>query len=195
MVQDVITKLLDSIRDMERDLEAELDRRRSKWKFKLVAKRILFENGVVQSHRRFKTGLIRFLREARFSAVLTSPFIYSLIVPLALLDVFVFVFQRICFPAYGIPPVPRSDFIAIDRHRLAYLNVVEKMNCLYCEYANGLIAYVREVAGRTEEHWCPIKHARKIRNPHQRYFRFLDYGDAQGYRSLQDKRRNGSAGD
>jgi hypothetical protein len=69
------------------------------------------------------------------------------------------------------------------RHKLAYLNGIEKVNCTFCSYANGLIAYVREVAGRTEQYWCPITHARAIPAPHQRYHEFLDYGDAQGYRN------------
>jgi hypothetical protein len=32
----------------------------------------------------------------------------------------------------------------IDRHRLGYLNVIEKANCVYCSYANGVVAYVRD---------------------------------------------------
>jgi len=85
--------------------------------------------------------------------------------------------------------VPRADFIVIDRHHLAYLNVFERLNCAYCGYGNGVIAYVREIAGRTEQYWCPIKQARQPRDPHHRYYDFLDYGDARGYRqSLEDFR-------
>jgi hypothetical protein len=54
--------------------------------------------------------------------------------------------------------------------------------CAFCSYANGLIAYVREVAARTELYWCPIKHARTMVAPHHRYQFFFDYGDAAGYR-------------
>jgi hypothetical protein len=77
----------------------------------------------------------------------------------------------------------------MDRHRLAYLNGIEKLNCAYCTYANGLIAYVREVAGRTEQYWCPIRHARRIPAPHRRYAHFFEYGDAAAYRhNLSAKR-------
>ena len=38
------------------------------------------------------------------------------------------------------------------------------INCIYRSYANGLCSYVTEVAARTEQHWCPIKHARRLRN-------------------------------
>ena len=92
-------------------------------------------------------------------------------------------YQSICFPIYGMTRVPRHRYFAIDRHKLAYLNGIEKVHCTFCSYANGLIAYVREVAARTEQSWCPIKHARAIPVPHSRYHLFFDYGDAERYRS------------
>ena len=64
---------------------------------------------------------------------------------------------------------------------MAYLNPVQKVNRLYCGYANGLIALIREVASRTEQYWYPSKHARHVRTPHERYRQFLDYGDADGF--------------
>jgi hypothetical protein len=88
----------------------------------------------------------------------------------------------VTFPVYGMTRVPRWRYFAIDRHKLAYLNGIEKVNCTFCSYANGLIAYVREVAARTEQYWCPIQHARVVPAPHQRYQVLLDYGDANGYR-------------
>jgi len=88
----------------------------------------------------------------------------------------------VCFPIYGISRVHRRAYFAIDRRQLAYLNGIEKINCTFCSYANGFIAYTREVAARTEQYWCPIKHARAIRAPHARYQLFFDYGDAEGYR-------------
>lgn len=75
----------------------------------------------------------------------------------------------------------RADYIIFDRGQLIYLNVLERFNCFYCSYANRLIAYVREIAGRTEQHWCPIKHAQRLRSPHSRYPHFLGYGDANAY--------------
>ena len=86
---------------------------------------------------------------ARPLILLTAPFIYGVIVPIALLDLAVAVYQAVCFPIYGIAKVKRRDYIVFDRHRLAYLNAIEKMNCAYCSYANGLFAYVSEVASGT----------------------------------------------
>jgi len=99
-----------------------------------------------------------------------------------LLDVFLWIFQSICFPVYGIPKAKRSDYVVLDRGDLPYLNAVERLNCLYCGYANGLAAYFREIAARTEQYWCPIKHARRISAAHDRYPGFFEYGDSQSYR-------------
>ena len=59
--------------------------------------------------------------------------------------------------------------------------MIEKINCAFCSYANGLIAYTREIASLTEAYWCPIKHAKRLNGSHPRYKDFLDYGDAEAY--------------
>jgi len=76
-----------------------------------------------------------------------------------------------------------------DTADLPYLNIIEKFNCLYCSYANGVAAYTREVAARTEQYWCPIKHARRIRSAHERYPAFFDHGDAVAYRQGLERLR------
>lgn len=133
-------------------------------------------------HRRQRTGLWPYLYRAELATLLTAPIIYSVVVPLAVLDAWVWIYQAVCFRAWGIKPVRRRAYFAIDRHKLAYLNASEKFNCLFCSYANGLLAYVREVAARTEQYWCPIRHARRTRQPHSHYDAFVDYGDATNYR-------------
>ncbi len=113
--------------------------------------------------------------------MLSAPFIYAMIVPFVILDICLTVYQAICFRLYDVPRVERSQFIVIDRHSLSYLNSIERFNCIYCGYANGLLAYAREITSRTEQYWCPIKHARKVLDPHRRYARFADFGDAADY--------------
>ena len=79
---------------------------------------------------------------------------------------------------------PGSLQVRLDTRpeHLAYLNALEKLNCAYCSYANGVIAFTREVAGRTERYWCPIKHARRVLGAHPHYSEFVDYGDAEAFR-------------
>jgi len=176
-----VDDLLEQIAVLERELEDEFNRARTQWRYRIDAERVRFEQEVHQAHLRLKQSIPRFLRESRPANLLTTPVVYSMIVPIVLLDVWVTVYQAICFRIYGIARVRRSQYIVIDRHHLAYLNAIEKLNCVYCGYANGVFAYVREIAGRTEQYWCPIRHAKRVRAPHRHYRRFVDYGDAEGY--------------
>ena len=121
--------------------------------------------------------------------MITGPVIYSLIVPLLILDMSVTLFQAVCFPIYRVAKVRRGDFIVLDRQQLEYLNFNEKFHCTYCAYGSGLIAYVHEIVARTEQYFCPIKHARKILGTHTRYRRFLDYGEAADYEAKLEKFR------
>jgi hypothetical protein len=174
--------LLEHLARLERELEAELDHRRVQWRYRIEAGRVRFERDVHLAHQRLKQSIPRFLRESSVRNLLTAPLIYSIVIPIALLDAWISLYQAICFRAYGIARVRRSRYIVIDRQHLAYLNAIEKLNCVYCGYANGVIAYVREIAGRTEQYWCPIRHATRVRGPHEHYRDFVDYGDADGYR-------------
>jgi hypothetical protein len=181
-MQSHIDDLLEHIATLEREVELELSRVRAGWRYRIAAGRVRFERDVHRAHRRLKQSIPRFIRESSPLNLLTAPVIYSLIVPIALLDLWLTLYQTICFRAYGIARVRRSAYIIIDRHHLGYLNAIEKLNCVYCGYANGVFAYVREIAGRTEQYWCPIRHAGRVRGMHDHYRQFIDYGDAEGYR-------------
>ena len=177
-----LDELTEKLRSVEAEIEAELAKRREELRFHLENRRIVFEKEVLRIHRELKTRATRYLIDANPLMILSAPVIYSLIVPIALVDIWVMAYQAICFPIYKIPKVRRRDYLVFDRHHLAYLNVIEKINCAYCSYANGAVAFVREVASRTEVYWCPIKHARRILGPHPHYQGFADFGDAEGFR-------------
>lgn len=174
-------KLLTRIGELQNELEREYTRRRAQFRYSLKNGRVVFEAEMRRRHREFRVRLGTFLRNTRPMVVLTAPVIYSLIIPFVLLDLFVTLYQAVCFPVYRIEKVKRADFIRVDRHHLAYLNALQKLNCVYCGYCNGLIGYVQEVAGRTEAYWCPIKHAARIGAHHAYYAQFVDYGDAEGF--------------
>ena len=176
-----IAELTGRLAQLQAELDAELARRRAELRVGLERGRIAFEEELLRRHRELKTALSSYLWNARPLVILTAPVIYSMIVPFVLLDLFVTIYQAVCFPVYNIPKVRRADYLVFDRHHLAYLNALEKLNCAYCSYANGLIAYVREIAARTEQYWCPIKHARRVVGAHPRYVLFDDYGDAENY--------------
>lgn len=181
-VQARIEEIAAEIVRLQSELDREIFRRREALGWRLHEGLVEFEHGVVAEHRRLKRGAAVFLAAAQPATVLTAPVIYSLILPLALIDLWASAYQAICFRAYRLPRVPRRDYMIFDREALAYLNWIERLNCGFCEYANGVAAYVSEIASRTEQYWCPIKHALRIASPHQRYQAFVEFGDAEGYR-------------
>ena len=176
-----ISELLARIQHMEQEIELEMKRKRAELQADFEETRVRFEHEVLEQQRRFKTGLWSYVFSAKLSTALTAPIIYAVFFPMVLLDVAVTLYQTICFPVYGIARVKRSDYFVFDRAHLAYLNLLEKFNCAYCSYGNGLMAYAREVVARTEQYWCPIKHARKIMAAHPYYTGFVDFGDAESY--------------
>lgn len=176
-----LQELLAQARALEDEIEAEVAHRREALGGKIEHGRMVFSEEVLRRHRAARESFLEYVRGARLPVLLTAPIIYSLIVPLVLVDLWVTLYQRTCFPAYGIARVKRREYVVVDRGHLGYLNALEKLNCIYCGYANGVIGYVREVASRTEAYWCPIKHARRVRGTHPRYAQFLDYGDEKDF--------------
>jgi hypothetical protein len=120
-------------------------------------------------------------------SLITAPVIYLGIIPIVLLDIYTTVYQKLCFKDYGLLRVSRRGYILRDRHKLGYLNWIERINCDYCAYFNGVIAYAREVAGRTELHFCPIRNATLRKHPHAQYSSFTAYGDAAAYEKIELK--------
>ena len=157
-----LNELLVRIRALQEELEAEYRERREE----LARRRVELADNFLRQQRRYKIGLFHYLRRTRLLVFLTAPLVYAGWIPFLLMDLFVTVFQSVCFPVYRIPKVRRADYMVFDRADLPYLNLIEKLNCFYCSYGNGVAAYAREVAARTEQYWCPIKHARRVRQAH-----------------------------
>lgn len=197
MSQSNLEELFDRIdrlqQELEQELELKLKEKREKFQYTLNKGKVRFEKRIHEIQLKYKKGLIPYLREAKLAHILSAPIIYSVIIPIALIDLSVSIYQHTCFRLYDIERVKRSDYVVIDRQHLAYLNAIEKMNCMYCGYGNGVIAYVREIIARTEQYWCPIKHASKHLDPHQLTDKFTDYGDAQAYKNKLDSLRKSLA--
>ena len=186
MAQNHIDEILTKIYGLQDQLENEFDRlvskKREEFQYQLKKGKVIFDKSIRDFHKKYRIDVLTYLKRANPLYIITSPIIYAVIIPLAFLDIAVFIYQQICFRVYGIPIVPRSDYIVIDRQHLDYLNAIEKFNCMYCGYGNGLIAYIREVFARTEQFWCPIKHAKSSLRHHHYVDRFVDYGDVANYK-------------
>lgn len=184
-----MAEIASQIADLQKELEREVEEHRAAFRETLKDGRRRFEEGVLEAQRRLRVGFLQYVWRADLLTIITAPVIYGMIVPIALLDLAVTVYQHICFRVYDIKRVRRREYVVFDRHRLVYLNWLEALNCAYCAYANGVFAYAREIASRTEQYWCPIKHALQVRDPHLRYIEFLEYGDAEGYRQRLEEYR------
>lgn len=170
------------IRESDRDLVRGLHEQQRRWRYRVPRGRVWLDSEVTRAHKGFRQSIPAFVRQGSLLNLLATPVIYSLVIPLVLLDAWVTLYQWTCFPVFGVARVPRRPYFVVDRHKLAYLNAIEKAHCLYCSYATGVLAYAREVAACTEHYWCPIKHARQIPQAHPRYRHYFAYGDAAGYR-------------
>lgn len=189
-MNDRIEHLVEQIESLRQELQAALKEQEQDFLYKVEGTRVEFEERLRRTHKELKQNVFAWLRTSQWRNVLSAPFIYGMIVPIALFDLGLTVYQQICFRLYRIPRVDRADYFVFDRHHLAYLNSIQKLNCIYCAYANGVVSYAREISSRTEQYWCPIKHARKLADPHERYLYFVPYGAAQEFQQKQHRFRD-----
>ncbi len=178
-----LTEILEEIRELEKTVQEEMKRKEEELNYRVRKGEVIFEKEIAEMHKKFSSSLFRYIAGASLPTILSAPVIYAMFLPTLLLDLCLFVYQAICFRVYGIPRVKRGDHIVLDRHYLKYLNFIERLNCDYCSYFNGLSSYATEIAARTEQYWCPIKHASGRAARHSRYHLFFDYGDAGAYKT------------
>ncbi len=108
---------------------------------------------------------------------------YLVLIPILFFDVVLETYHRICFKMYKLPYVDRRKYIRLDRGKLKYLGFWDKINCIYCGYANGFIYYAYTIISETEKYWCPIKHEKRKNKikfeepPHHKDFAEFDDED------------------
>lgn len=185
-----VDAIIDRIRSLEHELEVEFSKQRSGFSFGLEHGRARFEEEAIRRLTERRTHILKYVLGSPLLVAVTAPVIYSLLIPFVLVDLWVSVYQAVCFRVYKIPQVRRGRYMNFDRTGLPYLNLLEKLNCAYCSYVNGIVAYVGEVAARTEQYWCPIKHTRRVVGAHARYDGFEDFGDGHSYRRRLDDIRS-----
>ena len=186
-----LQELIEKIKVLEGELSVEMQKKQEEFLYNIKGKRVLFEEATRKYHKTLVTNIHTYLLNATVLNILTAPIIWFCFIPAVFMDLVITIYQSIYFPIYNIPKVDRSEYVVIDRHDLEYLNIFEKINCIYCGYFSGMVSYVQEVAARTEQYWCPIKHARKIKTIHSRYKNFMEYGDADSYKkNLETVRRD-----
>lgn len=178
-----IASLQAEIADRQKTLRTLVDKERNKQTAVTANHGGKFDAETLRRHRMQRSPIIPYMLNLPWQVHVSSPFVYGMIVPIAVLDLCLVMFQATCFRLWGVERIRRQDYVVVDRHSLSYLNGIEKLNCVYCGYANGVFAFARELAARTEKFWCPIKHAIRVRQQHSYYRDFIEFGDADGWRN------------
>lgn len=188
-----INQIIEQIAALEDELQTLAQTQENRLRYQIAGRRVVFEQAIHEAHQRVKLGLFRWFLTVRPQNYLTMPVIYGAAIPLLLFDLSISLYQLLCFPVYRIKRVKRADYIVYDHQHLAYLNAIEKAHCLYCSYGVGMLAYAQEIIARTEQYFCPIKHARKVAAAHGRYEQFLNYGEAENFHEKLEAYRSALA--
>jgi hypothetical protein len=88
-----IDELRDHIARLEQALEIEIGEARDRWRYRVEAGRVRFEHDVQLAHQHIRQSIPAFLRESDPLSLLSAPVIYSLIVPISLIDLWITVYQ------------------------------------------------------------------------------------------------------
>lgn len=187
-MKSTIQEILSKIEALNNDLRVEYERLSEKYGFSIAKRKIIFLEEFRRRNRGFKLPAWKYVLPTNIRHVLSIPFIYG-VFPVALLfDLTITIYQWVCFSLYRIPIVRRKEYFIYERRFLDYLNIVEKINCLYCSYFNWLAAYTVEIGARTERYWCPIKSAQKPKFSHGWYKDFADYGNPEDWKWKMNNR-------
>ncbi len=190
-MNDKIREILEEIEAMKVKLSEEIDKQESHISYEIKNGYVTFEKEVLAKQKENMKNLFTWLGEVPLLHFLIAPLIYGMVIPAIFVDVTLFIYQQVVFRVFKFQLIKRSDYMHFDHKYLGYLNAIEKLNCLYCSYFNGLMLYASAIAGRTELYFCPIKHAKRVVAKHQYYDDFLSYGDEEDYqKKLKELREN-----
>jgi hypothetical protein len=81
---------------------------------------VWFDKELRETHRKLRQSIPAYIREGDVLSLLTAPITYSLLLPLVMLDLWVTLYQSVCFPIYGIARVPRRRYL-----RLAFCCILD----------------------------------------------------------------------
>ena len=177
-----INHILTDIRKKREELFNAYEQLKKEYGFSIEKRRIIFSKKAKEYNKLFRNSWVDSIFSTQLREFLSIPFIYSVAIPVILMDIVFFIYQQTAFRLYKIPLVKRRDYIVYDRRYLDYLNWIQKFNCIYCSYVNWFLSYAVEIAWRTEKYRCPIKHAHKMKWWHDWQEDFADYGDPETFK-------------
>ncbi|CAA6828206.1 MAG: Unknown protein [uncultured Sulfurovum sp.] len=192
MMSERIETLLNELESIKMKLKEEIEEQERHISYEVHNGCVKFQNDVIEKQKKNMKHLFSWFKDIPLLHLLSSPLVYAMVIPALFLDLMLYIYQKVVFAIYKFKPIKRSDYIVFDRQYLAYLNPIEKINCLYCSYFNGLMQYASAIAGRSELYFCPIKHAKKMAYAHKHYYEFFAYGDEVDYQERLETLRKHS---
>ncbi len=191
-MSDKIREMIEEIEAMKARLGEEIAQQEKDISYEIQNGYVKFEKEVLDKQKENMKNLLTWFRDIPVLHLFASPLVYVMLIPAILFDIILFVYQQVIFRIFKFKFIKRSDYILFDRQYLGYLNPIEKLNCMYCSYFNGLMQYAAAIAARTELYFCPIKHAKKVAYQHDHYDEFFSYGDEDEYQEKLEALRKKS---
>jgi len=191
-MSDKIKEMIEEIEAMKEKLGKEIAQHEKDISYEIQNGYVRFEKEILDKQKENMKNLLAWFRDIPLLHLLVSPLVYGMLIPAILFDIILFIYQQVVFRIFKFKFIKRSDYILFDRQYLGYLNSIEKLNCLYCSYFNGLMQYASAIAGRTELYFCPIKHAKKVAYQHDFYDEFFSYGHEEKYQEKLEALRKKS---
>lgn len=188
-MNDRLNTILDRMSQLESEFHEELKSCEERFQQCFVASIDELKQTAQDAQQRIGSKASKLLTVMFWRHLASLPFVYVMIVPLIFMDLMLTIYQQVCFRLWGVQRARRADHYIIDRQLLDNLNLVDKFNCMFCGYGNGVFSYGREIISKTEQYWCPIKHAQKTLAASARYNEFLEYGDIEEYHEKVAKYR------
>ena len=100
MGSDSINKIYESIDRLKKELKSEYEELQVKYDFFIKNKKVIFSEKIKEYQKTKRTNLFKYVFTANIRNVLSVPFIYSLIFPALLMDLFLTIYQFTAFPLY-----------------------------------------------------------------------------------------------
>jgi hypothetical protein len=188
-MNDKINNMIADIETMKAKLGEEIAKQEDHASYEIKNGYVKFEKEIFARQQENMKSLWQWFTETPLLHLLSSPVVYMMVFPAMLLDVMLFIYAKVVSNIFKFSFPPRKEYVVFDRQYLGYLNSMEKLNCMYCSYFNGLMAYASAIASRTEYYFCPIKHAKKVAYKHEYYDAFLGYGEEEKYQERLKKLR------
>ena len=88
-----INQILSQMAELEAELRSAVHDQESRMFFQIKGKRVEFDRTVREAHRKLKTNFFRWLVTNRPQNLITGPVIYSMVIPLLMLDACVSFYQ------------------------------------------------------------------------------------------------------